>query len=144
MLLNITYVFICHLLIFLGDSFLLETLSTFGLDTVTILLLYQFYYNFILENLHIPQNKSRDKNKSTKERKKIQGRFYFISWILDKSKEFKHKDMDGLQRNRIPIPVALRELRVQGKLLFQALCNLLVLLKYIGFLSDFYKLFLYA
>ena len=48
MLLNITYVFICHLLIFLGDSFLLETLSTFGLDTVTILLLYQFYYNFIL------------------------------------------------------------------------------------------------
>lgn len=103
-----------------------------------------FYYNFILENLHIPQNKSRDKNKSTKERKKIQGRFYFISWILDKSKEFKHKDMDGLQRKRIPIPVALRELRVQGKLLFQALCNLLVLLKYIGFLSDFYKLFLYA
>jgi len=49
MLLNIIYVFICHLLIFLGDSFLLETLYTFGLDTVKILLLYQFYYciNFI-------------------------------------------------------------------------------------------------
>ena len=44
MLLNIIYVFICHLLIFLGDSFLLETLYTFGLDTVKILLLYQFYY----------------------------------------------------------------------------------------------------
>ena len=40
----------------------------------------------------------------------------------DKSKEFKHKDTDGLQRNRIPITVALRELRVQRKLLLQAIC----------------------
>lgn len=49
--------------------------------------------------------------------------------------------MDELHSNRIPIKVVLRELRVEGKLLLQALCNLLVLLKYIGFLSDFYKLF---